>query len=171
MKHLATGLAGVLMLAACSQSAPKSQGAAGAESAEPAAAVPPASAPVLGGVDLSDDLKLSGTTPPWTLVIGESQIKLVRPGKPDVVAANGGPEMAPTAAIWNQSTPAGPFEITLMAQKCVGLSGVVQPLTALVTAGPDTLKGCAAPVAGQAAPTLADTKTPPPPTTGSVDVE
>ncbi len=129
----------------------QAHGASAAE-AEPADPTPPASAPALGGIDLSSDIKVQGVNSKWDLDIGADQLKLTRPGKPQVDAKNGGPQVGAADAIWRVSAADGtPLVVTLTAQKCVGLGGAVQPLTAVVSAGVETLKGCAVGAAVQAA--------------------
>jgi uncharacterized membrane protein len=129
----------------------QAHGAPAAE-AEPADPTPPASAPTLGGIDLSSDIKVQGVGAKWDLDIGADQLKLTRPGKPELDAKNDGPRVKTFAADWRVTATDGtPLVVVLSPQKCVGVGGAVQPLTALVSAGVETLKGCAAGAPAQAA--------------------
>ena len=141
--HAATLLACVLAaLAACQKpnSGPKAHGAP--SEAQPAAATAPASAPEVGGVDLANDLKLSGSA--WSLDIGADQLKLQRAGKPDVAVKNPGPQVSANGAVWTAATADGAaIVVTLTSKPCVDPGGLSQPLTAVVAAGAETLRGCA----------------------------
>jgi uncharacterized membrane protein len=142
MRALVTTLAAALALAACSKSGSQPARASGPPAeAEPSAVTAPASAPAVGGVDLSSDLKLTG--PQWSLDVGPDQLKLVRPGKPDVTAKNSGPVVSGDSAVWTATDANGaPLRITLAPGRCLDPGGVALPLVATVLAGGDTLKGC-----------------------------
>ena len=166
MRVQAAAFAALFALAACQKTdaGPKAHGAP--SEAQPAAATAPASAPEVGGVDLANDLRLSGAS--WTLDIGADQLKLERDGKPALTAKNAGPQMASGAATWASTASDGSaLVVTLTGKPCVDPGGVSQPLTAVVTAGAETLKGCATgtPVAVTAASPQATPSGPP------VDVE
>ncbi len=132
----------VLALAACRKpdAGPKAHGAP--SEAQPAAATAPASAPEVGGVDLANDLRLSGSA--WSLDIGADQLKLERADKPDLTAKNPGPQLSTGGATWATTASDGSaLAITLTGKPCVDPGGLTRPLTAFVAAGAETLKGCA----------------------------
>ena len=139
---LVASLAVLAALAACRKpdAGPKEHGAP--SESEPAAVTAPASAPEVGGVDLANDLRLSGAA--WSLDIGADQLKLERDGKPALSARNAGPQMGAGNAVWTTTASDGSaLTVTLTGKPCVDPGGVSQPLTAVVAVGPETLKGCA----------------------------
>ncbi|HWE45489.1 MAG TPA: hypothetical protein VG407_05625 [Caulobacteraceae bacterium] len=142
MRVQATGLAALMLLAACQKPAagPRAHGAP--SEAQPAAATAPASAPEVGGVDLANDLHLSGSA--WSLDIGADQLKLERQGRPDLSAKNMGPQVAANTASWSATASDGSaLSVTVTGKPCVDPGGVSQPLTAVVVIAAETLKGCA----------------------------
>ena len=125
-------------LAACQKPDAGSKAHGAPSEAQPAAATAPASAPEVGGVDLANDLKLSGSG--WSLDIGADQLKLERAGKPDLTAKNPGPQVSLGGATWATTASDGSaLAITLTGKPCVDPGGLSQPLTAVITVGADTL--------------------------------
>jgi uncharacterized membrane protein len=147
-------VAAALMLAACTQPAPAPKAHGAPSEGQPESVSAPASGPSIGGIDLASDLKLAGDAPAaWTLDIGAEQLKLVRAGKPDMVARNAGPQLSGDSAVWSANAADGaPLTVTVRAAPCYA-GGKPMPLSAVVDTGVMTLKGCAtgAPAAASAA--------------------
>lgn len=124
-------------LTACSQPA--------AEKA-PAA---PAEARTLAGVDLDQPLRVLGTEPFWAVEIAPTGLTYSGVDRPEQKAANPGPALQGTVAVWTAETEAKtPLVVTLTATDCSdGMSDRTYPLTAKVEIGTETLTGCAAAVA------------------------
>lgn len=123
----------VVALAACSQPAEKA----------PAA---PAEARVLAGVDLDQPLRVLGTEPFWAVEISSTGLIYSGVDRPEQKAANPGPALQGTVAVWTTATEAKtPLVVTLMATDCSdGMSDRTYPLTAKVEIGGENLTGCAA---------------------------
>ena len=121
-------------LAGCSQPA--------AEKA-PAA---PAEARTLAGVDLDQPLRVMGTEPFWAVEIVPEGLTYSGVDRPAQKAANPGPALQGTVAVWTAETEAKtPLVVTLMATDCSdGMSDRTYPLTAKVEIGDESLAGCAA---------------------------
>ena len=128
----------LLALAACSQGTTES-------------AAPPADAPavVLAGVDLNQPLRAVGTEPFWGVDITPSGLTYSGLDRPEQRAANPGPVIQGTTAVYATATEGGTtLVVTLIATECSdGMSDRVYPLTARVELGEETLNGCAASVA------------------------
>lgn len=124
----------VAVLAACSQPA--------AKKAEPAPAEPRA----LAGVDLDQPLRVLGTEPFWAVEITAAGLTYSGVDRPEQKAANPGPALLGTMAVWTTQTEAKtPLEVTLTATDCSdGMSDRTYPLTAKVEIGGESLTGCAA---------------------------
>ena len=131
----------IMLLGACSKPAPATEGGGTSEPSNPP---PPASAPVLGGVDLSQDLRLVGTEPFWGVQIDSRQIKLSGAQRPEITVANPGPRMSDHSAVWESHTSDGAaLRVTLTDTACSdGMSDRKYPLSAVVVFGAETLKGC-----------------------------
>lgn len=128
--------AAVLALGACSQAKVEKEEAAPA-SAEPR---------LLAGVDLDAPLRVLGTEPFWAVEIKPDGLTYSGVDRPGQTAANPGPALQGTVAVWNTATSAGtPLVVTLMATDCSdGMSDRIYPLTAKVEIGEESLTGCAA---------------------------
>jgi uncharacterized membrane protein len=135
--RLATLFAAAAALTACSQPA--------AEKA-PAA---PAEARTLAKVDLDQPLRVLGTEPFWAVEITPAGLTYSGVDRPEQKAANPGPALQGTVAVWTTATGAGtPLVVTLMATDCSdGMSDRTYPLTARVELGDESLTGCAASIA------------------------
>jgi uncharacterized membrane protein len=123
-------------LAACSQPVEK-------------APAPPAEARVLAGVDLDQPLRVLGTEPFWAVEISPTGLTYSGVDRPEQKAANPGPALQGTVAVWTTATEAKtPLVVTLMATDCSdGMSDRTYPLTARVEMGTESLTGCAASIA------------------------
>ena len=121
-------------LTACSQPA--------AEKA-PAA---PAEARTLAKVDLDQPLRALGTEPFWAVEITPAGLTYSGVDRPEQKAANPGPALQGTVAVWTTETEAkAPLVVTLTATDCSdGMSDRTYPLTAKVEIGGESLTGCAA---------------------------
>lgn len=120
-------------LNACSQPAEKA----------PAPAVEPR---LLAGVDLDQPLRVLGTEPFWAVDITPQGLTYSGVDRPEQKAANPGPALQGTVAVWTAQTAAKtPLVVTVMATDCSdGMSDRTYPLTAKVEIGGDNLTGCAA---------------------------
>lgn len=124
---------------------------AGAACSDGAAPVRPASVPApseveLGGVNLSEPLRILGTEPFWSVEVTAASLTLSSPDQPAQSAINPGPEVQGTIAIYRTETDADlPLVVTLTATECSdGMSDRLYPLTARVEIGDQSLTGCAA---------------------------
>jgi uncharacterized membrane protein len=128
----------VLMLAACSPDEAPDQSAP--EPAEPEA--------VLGGVDLTEPLRVLGTEPFWAVTIDDAGLVYDGVDRPEERMPNAGPQMAGTTAVWSGQTDQDRvLNITLIKTPCSdGMSDRTYPLTARVQIGEEQLNGCAASV-------------------------
>lgn len=127
-----------LTLVACSDPAPTGPEA------------PSAPAPtMLGEVDLNQPLRALGTEPFWAVEITPQDLAYTAVDAVEVRAANPGPTVQGTTAVYAAAAPDGTaLVVTLIATECSdGMSDRLYPLTARVELGPETLNGCAAPVA------------------------
>ena len=127
---------GLLALGACSQGTTES-------SAPPADAPAPA---VLAGIDLNQPLRAVGTEPFWGLDITPQTLSWSGVDQAVQTAANPGPEVQGTTAIWRTETRDKTLLVlTLIATECSdGMSDRTYPLTARVELGDQTFSGCAA---------------------------
>lgn len=109
----------------------------------------PAQPRTLAGVDLDQPLRVLGTEPFWTVEITPTGLTYSGVDRPEQKAANPGPALQGTVAIWTTATEAQtPLVVTLMATDCSdGMSDRTYPLTAKVEIGGESLTGCAAAVA------------------------
>lgn len=116
---------------------------------EPAAppTEPPAPPPsvTLGGVDLSQPLRAIGTEPFWGVGITPTELRYEGLDRPLQVAANPGPVIAGTTAVFTAMTDQNnALVVTLIDTDCSdGMSDRLYPLTAKVEIGGETLSGCA----------------------------
>jgi len=133
---LLSAASAAVALAACSQPAEKL----------PANA---AEARVLAGVDLDQPLRVLGTEPFWAVEIAPTGLTYSGVDRPEQKAANPGPALQGTVAVWTTATEAKtPLVVTLMATDCSdGMSDRTYPLTARVEIGTESLTGCAASIA------------------------
>ncbi len=140
----------VLSLAACRRSE-RDQGSGLVPPADaPANPAEPASAPTAAqGPDYEAAIDAGGTAPDWTLRIRRDSLVLSRPGRLDLLAVNGGPQIDGPSAEWRETATHGVLlRVTLKPGDCVDASGRHRPLRATVMAGDDLLEGCAAPAEG-----------------------
>lgn len=135
MRRILLALSPLALLAACQ------------EPATPPPEPPPAV--VLGGVDLGQPLRAVGNEPFWAVEITPTELKYSGVDRPEQVAANPGPVVQGTTAVFTTTTDQNTtLVVTLMDTDCSdGMSDRVYPLIALVQIGPETLNGCAASVA------------------------
>lgn len=121
-------------LTACSQPTAEKAPAAAAE------------ARTLAGVDLDQPLRVLGTEPFWTVEITPAGLTYSGVDRPEQKAANPGPALQGTVAVWTTETEAkAPLVVTLTATDCSdGMSDRTYPLTARVEVGDESLTGCAA---------------------------
>jgi len=106
----------------------------------------PAEARTLAKVDLDQPLRVLGTEPFWAVEITPAGLTYSGVDRPEQKAANPGPALQGTVAVWTTATEAKtPLVITLMATDCSdGMSDRTYPLTAKVEIGGESLTGCAA---------------------------
>ncbi|MNH55789.1 hypothetical protein D3C73_75320 [compost metagenome] len=121
-------------LTACSQPAAEKAPAATAETR------------TLAKVDLDQPLRVLGTEPFWAVEITPAGLTYSGVDRPELKAANPGPALQGTVAVWTTETEAKvPLVVTLMATDCSdGMSDRTYPLTARVEVGDESLTGCAA---------------------------
>ena len=121
-------------LAGCSQPAAEKAPTATAE------------ARTLAGVDLDQPLRVMGTEPFWAVEIVPEGLTYSGVDRPAQKAANPGPALQGTVAVWTTETEAKtPLVVTLTATDCSdGMSDRTYPLTAKVEIGGESLTGCAA---------------------------
>ena len=129
--------AALTTLAACSQPASNKAPAA------------PVEARTLAKVELDQPLRVLGTEPFWAVEITPAGLTYSGVDRPKQKAANPGPALQGTVAVWTAETEAKtPLVVTLMATDCSdGMSDRTYPLTAKVEIGGESLTGCAAAVA------------------------
>lgn len=101
----------------------------------------------IGGVDLSQPMRVLGTEPFWGIEISASELVFTGVDRPEFHAPNPGARIEGEMAVIAARDPQGlALTIRLKPAKCSdGLSDWVYPLEAEVTLGRETLKGCAAP--------------------------
>ncbi|MBX7249084.1 MAG: hypothetical protein K1X35_08600 [Caulobacteraceae bacterium] len=139
----------VLALSAC-KPAGEAPAQPGGEAPAPDAGAPPAPIePRLNGVDLTEDLRVVGTEPFWSIDIDNDYLKFKGVDLPEATGQNAGPTMTPGTATWNVSTGDGTvLKVVLTGEKCSdGMSDREYPLTAKVDFGEKHFNGCAATVA------------------------
>lgn len=138
---LSAAAALALTLAACSDPAEE-------RTVERGAPTPPVSTEpaVLNGVDLSEPLNVLGTEPFWSVRIRPDGLEYEGVDRPLRRAANPGPQIQGTTAVWATATDNGEaLVVTLAATPCSdGMSDRTYPLTARVEVGTESLNGCAA---------------------------
>lgn len=100
----------------------------------------------LGGVDLSQPLRVLGTEPFWGIAISAQELVFTGVDRPEFHAPNPGARIEGEMAVIAARDPNGlSLTIRLKPTTCSdGMSDWVYPLEAEVTLGPETLKGCAA---------------------------
>ena len=110
------------------------------------APVAPAEARTLAKVDLDQPLRVMGTEPFWAVEITPTGLTYSGVDRPEQKAANPGPALQGTVAVWTTETVAKtPLVVTLTATDCSdGMSDRTYPLTAKVEIGGESLTGCAA---------------------------
>lgn len=142
MRLIPLAAVALFALAACGEPAPP---------AEPDPA-PPA-APVLGGVDLGQPIRVGGNEPFWSIDIGADGMVFQGVDKPKEVAPRGEVDLVGTLAVFTGTTDRGrELKVTLIDTDCSdGMSDRLYPLTARVEIGEETLQGCAANAAAYAA--------------------
>ena len=133
---LLSAASAIAVLTACSQPAEK-------------APVAPTQPRALAGVDLDQPLRVLGTEPFWAVEITPTGLTYSGVDRPEQKAANPGPALQGTVAIWTTETEAKtPLVVTLTATDCSdGMSDRTYPLTAKVEIGGESLTGCAASIA------------------------
>jgi uncharacterized membrane protein len=133
MRVALSALSAAAALAACSQPAEK-------------APIAPPEPRALAGVDLDQPLRVLGTEPFWAVEITPTGLTYSGVDRPEQKAANPGPTLQGTVAVWTTATEAKtPLVVTLMATDCSdGMSDRTYPLTAKVEIGAESLTGCAA---------------------------
>jgi len=126
-------LAPLVLLAACEQPAAE---------VEPEPATP---AIILGGVDLGQPVRVSGTEPFWGIEITGQTLTYSGVDRPEQTATNPGPVVQGTTAVITATTSQNSaLVVTLIDTDCSdGMSDRVYPLTAKVEIGGETLQGCA----------------------------
>lgn len=128
-------------------------GGCGSDAGENAAAnivearpVPP---PMLGGVNLNEAIRATGTAPRWTIDVAPGAILYTGPvvgqGTPtDFYPVT--PKLSAGVATFPTQTPSGePVVITLRAEPCGNAAAATLPLRADVTIGGRSFGGCAGP--------------------------
>ena len=98
------------------------------------------------GVDLDQPVRVLGTEPFWAVEIAPTGLTYSGVDRPEQKAANPGPALQGTVAVWTAETEAKtPLVVTLTATDCSdGMSDRTYPLTAIVKLGDRLLTGCAA---------------------------
>jgi uncharacterized membrane protein len=138
MRHVLS-LGFLLALAGCGGEEPGNNNAA--------PAVKPAPKPMLGGIDLNQPVRASGSAPHWAIHIAPGTIAYSY--APDMTNLTDfypvSPKLEGGRAVFETKTPeAEPVTITLTAQACTAAKQAL-PLTAEVQIGGRTLRGCAGP--------------------------
>jgi len=147
------------LLAACNQAeAPGGADAPPPADAPVAAETPGVSEPVTvaaAPAEFQADFSARGTEPFWRIDIKGGEIKLTRPGAPDLTATNAGLAALDGRAVWTAQDGQTAVVVTLVKGDCSdGMSDLKYPYTAEAKVGDLTLKGCgfrtdAAPKEGQ----------------------
>jgi uncharacterized membrane protein len=98
--------------------------------------------------DFSKPILARGNEPFWGLKIDGVTFTLSRPGQPDTVFTAPGAMIVPGKASWTAKAADGRTLVaTLFVSDCSdGMSDQAYPMTAEVTLGSETLRGCAAKV-------------------------
>ena len=105
-----------------------------------------ATAAAAASIDLGKDIQARGAKPDWSLTVERgTKLTLNRPGKPAVQATAPGATISPTGATLAAKAADGQaVNVSLKSGACT-LAGKAYPMSAEVTLGAETLKGCAAP--------------------------
>lgn len=137
MKTTLAALA-LLLLCACQPRGPDK----GAPEAAPAAA--PATV-----MDISRPITARGTEPFWALTIDGTAFRLIRPGRPDLIAEAPGAAISNGRAIWIAKAADGQqMTVTLYLGDCSdGMSDIGYPMSAEVALLNEAFRGCAGPTA------------------------
>lgn len=137
-------IAAALLLGACQPQAPDGSPAQPPADAPAPAPTTPATAPELPDA-FKGDLDVLGTEPFWGLQIRETQISFSTPEPSDSAAGpNKGGVMQGDTAVWESVLGDKPLKVALTQGECSdGMSDLKYPLTAEVTVGDKTYKGCA----------------------------
>ena len=132
-----TALAAAAVLAACSPAAEAPQ--------PPEAEAPAAAPPMLAGVDLTQPLRALGTEPFWAVELTGSELVYSGVDRPEQRAANPGPVIQGTTAVYATATGAGTtLVVTLMDTDCSdGMSDRTYPFTATLEVLAEQREGCA----------------------------
>ena len=114
----------------------------------------PTSKPMLGGVDLNQPLRASGTGPYWEIHVAPGTITYA--DAPDAADPTDfypvSPKLTDGRAVFDTKTPeAEPVTITLTARACTAGKETL-PLAAEARIGARTLRGCAGPAPHVARP-------------------
>jgi uncharacterized membrane protein len=96
--------------------------------------------------DFSKPILARGNEPFWSLKIDGTAFTLSRPGQADVLFTAPGAMIVPNKANWTAKAADGrTLVVTLFVSDCSdGMSDMAYPMTAEVTLGSDTFRGCAA---------------------------
>lgn len=130
----------LLALCACQPEVSGGEPAAAPSAAAVSSVPEPVSAPVLGGIDLSQPVSVNGTEPFWGLQIAAGDIVYSTPEDQGRHFAGAAFALKGNAA----SLTSGALSVTLSDKSCSdGMSDRVYPLTAEATIDGKTLKGCA----------------------------
>lgn len=122
-------------------------GLVGCEAGEPPAPEAPVeeAGPSLGGIDLSQPLRLIGTEPFWAVDITADSLVLTGVDIAETRAPNPTPVVQGTTATWTSEAAGEAFVVTLVETQCSdGMSDRTYPLTARVEVGETTYTGCGA---------------------------
>ncbi|HEY9236917.1 MULTISPECIES: COG3650 family protein [Phenylobacterium] len=143
MKRLLLTISAAILASACQPQGPDGSPAKPPADA-PAPQTSPATAPELPEA-FRGDLDVLGTEPFWGVQIRETQISYSTPEPSDTATGpNKGGVMQGASAVWDSVLGDKPLRIILTEGECSdGMSDLKYPLTATVTLGDKTLKGCA----------------------------
>lgn len=138
MRPIVVAAVPLLLLAACDRG-PEAE-------AGPPPVDAPSDAPELGGVDLTGPVNLLGNEPFWGVQIRPDGVLLRAVDRADVTAANPGPRVHGTVAVWRTTSQDGlPMELMVTETACSdGMSDRTYPLAARVRLGDEVLVGCGA---------------------------
>ena len=105
-----------------------------------------ASSASAASIDLSQDIQARGAKPDWSVTVANgTKVTLSRRGNPVVQATAPGAAISPGGVTLAAKTADGQsVSVSLKISACT-LAGKAYPMSAEVTLGAETLKGCAAP--------------------------
>ncbi|HEX7884795.1 MAG TPA: hypothetical protein VF474_02360 [Phenylobacterium sp.] len=112
-------------------------------------AAPPAAAAPATVIDVSRPITARGTEPFWALTIDGTAFRLIRPGRPDLIAEAPGAAISNGRAIWIAKAADGQqMTVTLYLGDCSdGMSDIGYPMSAEVALLNEAFRGCAGPTA------------------------